>query len=295
MSARGMLARTLHEWAGGTSARKEALVTCTPFLKWAGGKRWLSPLAPVLREFAPRRYFEPFLGSGAMYFALQPSRAVLSDANASLIETYVSIRDDWQSVWRHLTAHDRQHCDEYYYRVREMVPRTAATRAAQFIYLNRTCWNGLYRVNRSGRFNVPVGSKSRALLDTDNFALTASVLSAAQIRNDDFADVIAAAGAGDLIFADPPYTVRHQFNGFVKYNQKLFSWDDQVRLCRALEAALDRGASVVCTNADHTSIRELYGERFGVIGLSRFSSIAGRGGSRGSYAEVLIYGQGAVK
>jgi DNA adenine methylase len=261
-----------------------------PFLKWAGGKRWLSQFAKGLRVLRVEKYIEPFLGSGAMFFGLQAKAAILSDTNQELIDTYSAIRSNWADVVRILRKHDRNHTPEYYYTVRSQRPRTPATKAARFIYLNRTCWNGLYRVNKRGEFNTPIGSKTRALLSSDAFDLVAARLVNAELVCSDFETQIDRASAGDLIFADPPYTVRHQYNGFVKYNETLFEWNDQVRLCRALERAVDRGALVVCTNADHASIRELYGSKFELHPVERFSAIAGSGGARGNYAELLIAG-----
>lgn len=265
-------------------------VDVVPFLKWAGGKRWLLPLATQLREIAFQKYIEPFLGSGAMFFGIAPSEALLSDANAELIETYQALKEDWSAVYKKLVEHDRNHDVDYYYRIRDQTPRTPHTRAARFIYLNRTCWNGLYRVNKSGIFNTPIGSKTRALLDSDDFEVVAQRLASAELSTSDFEHNIDQAKSGDLVFADPPYTVRHQYNGFVKYNEKLFSWDDQERLCAALIRAKGRGASIICTNADHASIRELYGPHFTLTPRQRFSAIAGQGGVRGNYAELCISG-----
>ncbi len=222
-----------------------------------------------------------------MYFGLRPMSAILSDRNVELIDTYQALAHDWESVWHHLVKHDRLHSSDYYYEVRDRQCKTPSTRAARFIYLNRTCWNGLYRVNRAGVFNTPIGTKKRAVLETDDFEKVAELLQGAELTSGDFEDQVDRAGAGDLVFADPPYTVRHQYNGFVKYNEQLFSWDDQVRLCEALARAKRRGAYVICTNADHHSIRELYGSDFKLISLSRYSSIAGAGGTRGKYAEIV--------
>lgn len=265
-------------------------VDVIPFLKWAGGKRWLLPLAGQLRGIAFKKYFEPFLGSGAMFFGIAPKDAVLSDANEELIEAYEALKEDWSAVYKKLIEHDRNHDAGYYYRIREQAPRIPHTRAARFIYLNRTCWNGLYRVNRNGVFNTPIGSKKSALLDSDDFEQIAMRLKMAELNASDFELNVDRASTGDLVFADPPYTVRHQYNGFVKYNEKLFSWDDQERLCAALIRAKGRGASIICTNADHASIRELYGPHFKLIPRLRFSAIAGQGGARGNYAELCISG-----
>jgi DNA adenine methylase len=261
-----------------------------PFLKWAGGKRWLLPLARQLRGLPFRRYFEPFLGSGAMFFGLAPTNAYLADSNSDLIETYLAVKQDWKAVMRKLREHHRKHSPDYYYHLRSQNAQTAHTRAAKFIYLNRTCWNGLYRVNRKGIFNVPIGTKTSVILESDALDRVAARLNDVKLKAGDFENQIDKAGNRDLIFADPPYTVRHQFNGFVKYNEMLFSWDDQERLFAALLRAKSRGAQIICTNADHASIRELYERDFHLTPVERFSAIAGAGGTRGNYAELLITG-----
>ena len=147
----------------------------SPFLKWAGGKRWFVNryLDIVPTEFGC--YIEPFLGSGALFFAMRPKKAILSDLNADLVETFVAIKEDWETVVSILQGFHRLHSKIFYYQTRESRPGSEAARAARFIYLNRTCWNGLYRVNTSGQFNVPVGTKKNVLLDTDDFC-RASVL-----------------------------------------------------------------------------------------------------------------------
>jgi DNA adenine methylase len=260
-----------------------------PFLKWAGGKRWLtSVVSPLAAIGANATYFEPFLGSAAMYFHWQPAKAVLSDTNAALVETYAALRRDHARVTTHLRRHASRHDDDYYYAVRDKAFRTEFTRAAQFIYLNRTCWNGLYRVNRQGSFNVPRGSKANVLLDTDDFESVSRILQGATILCSDFEAQIDTAMSGDVVFADPPYTVRHQHNGFVKYNEKLFSWDDQVRLRDALLRAKTRGVLVLLTNADHESVRALYNPSFQVQEIARFSAISSSASTRGDYAELLI-------
>ena len=262
-----------------------------PFLKWAGGKRWLMPIANALSELNQSVYFEPFLGSGAMFFGFRPERAVLNDANAELIETYQALRDNPDSVLSALKKHSAAHREkDYYYKVRASRPQKAHTRAARFIYLNRTCWNGLYRVNLQGHFNVPKGTKDNVLMEVDNFDLISKTLLNAVLYSGDFESIIDMAGSGDLVFADPPYTVRHQYNGFVKYNEKLFSWEDQERLAGALVRAKDRGAHILCTNADHASIRELYGSEFDLVPVTRYSAISSVGTSRGKYAEIIITG-----
>ncbi|MGX4806948.1 DNA adenine methylase [Bradyrhizobium guangdongense] len=232
-------------------------------------------------------YFEPFLGSAAIFFGLNPSCAVLSDRNLALVECYNAIKADHRRVERHLAAHAASHSARYYYQVRAQTYRTPSTRAAAFLYLNRVCWNGLYRVNQRGEFNVPLGTKTTVLLDTDNFSETANRLAAATIAATDFEQTIEAAKSSDFIFADPPYTVKHNNNGFIKYNEALFEWADQLRLKEALERASKRGAHFMLTNADHSSIRKLY-QGMRIRKVRRFSVLSGDASFRGETSEVVI-------
>ena len=259
-----------------------------PFLKWAGGKRWLADSYTHLFPMTYGHYFEAFLGSGAVFFSLRPNNAVLADVNNELIECYSAIRDQWQRVLAQLKIHNRQHSKQYYYAVRNSEPRLPATRAARFIYLNRTCWNGLYRVNLKGDFNVPIGTKNNVLLDSDNFEDLSNILRDTELVASDFEAVIERAKSGDLIFADPPYTVRHNLNGFVKYNEKIFHWDDQVRLRDCLKRASDRGCLIFLTNANHPSIHSLYRNHFDITTLERSSVIAAKAINRGIYEELVI-------
>lgn len=261
-----------------------------PFLKWPGGKRWfVSGHADLLPEKF-ERYFEPFLGGGSVFFHLKPSRAILSDINPELIAAYEAIRDESAALNERLAVHQAKHGHNYYYEVRESNPRLRATRAARLIYLNRTCFNGIYRVNLKGKFNVPKGSKTTVTLDTDDFEGAGRLLKNAEIRVSDFEPMIDRAQANDFVFADPPYTVRHNVNGFVKYNESLFSWEDQIRLAGALARARDRGAIVVSTNADHESLRALYRIRgFSLKEVSRYSSISADSKSRKQFEELVIF------
>lgn len=259
-----------------------------PFLKWAGGKRWLIERIADLLSPPCGRYIEPFLGSGAVYFHLRPRRAILSDANESLIRTYKAIKSDWRKVFEHLRRHDRLHDPEYYYKIRASRPTSDAGHAARFIYLNRTCWNGLYRVNFRGEFNVPIGTKSKVILDFDDFESVANLLRRAKLNACDFEECINTAGAGDLVFADPPYTVKHNYNGFVKYNETLFTWEDQIRLRDAVAAAHSRGATVLVTNANHKTIRQLYKGIGRMTVIKRASVIGGTVSARGPVEELLI-------
>jgi DNA adenine methylase len=260
-----------------------------PFLKWAGGKRWFVQRHADLLPKRFNRYIEPFLGGGSVFFSLQPDNALLGDSNPDLIATYRGIKDKWQSVVKSLQYHNRQHSDDYYYKTRDAKPKDDFQRASRMIYLNRTCFNGIYRVNLRGKFNVPRGTKNSVLLDTDNFEQMSKLLKRADIRVADFAVLISEARAGDFIFADPPYTVRHNFNGFVKYNEKLFSWSDQERLAEALYWARRRGVNIVATNANHPSVRELYEDcGFNLTTTSRYSSISGLPEYRKQFDELII-------
>lgn len=265
--------------------------TITPFLKWPGGKRWFVANYAHLIPDDFNCYVEPFLGGGAVFFHLKPKQAILSDLNSELMATYEAIRDGWAGLRARLQRHQSKHDHDYYYSIRESKPRALVTKAARMIYLNRTCFNGIYRVNLNGEFNVPKGSKDAVVLETDDFEGAATLLANVQLRASDFEPIVDLAQENDLIFADPPYTVRHNLNGFVKYNEQLFSWDDQVRLADALERARNRGAKIVSTNANHSSVRRLYRVRgFDLKVVSRFSSISADPNCRKQFEELVIRG-----
>jgi DNA adenine methylase len=259
----------------------------TPFLKWAGGKRWLVASHAHIFPKKFNRFLEPFLGSGAVYFYLQPREALLTDVNRDLINAYRVIRDKWKLLEAALTAHQERHSDDYFYAMRAWTPKENIEKAARFIYLNRTCWNGLYRVNKKGEFNVPRGTKNSVLLDSDAFELVSKNLKRATLKVADFESSIDSANAGDFVFVDPPYTVKHNYNGFIKYNDKIFSWEDQVRLRDALVRAKKRGAMIVMTNANHESVRDLY-KGFNSYPLRRQSVLSGVPEGRGETEELLV-------
>lgn len=259
-----------------------------PFLKWAGGKRWLIDTDVKYMPNKFNKYIEPFLGGGAVFFSLPKKVCILSDLNEELTITYNAIKNDWKKVNEVLKKHARKHSDEYYYEMRSAKPIKEHTKAARFIYLNRTCWNGLYRVNLKGDFNVPRGTKNSVMLDTDNFEKVAKFLSKSKILCQDFEHTISMAGKDDFIFVDPPYTVKHNLNGFVKYNERIFSWNDQIRLRDALLGAKNRGAKITITNADHQSIRELYQGHGEIIRMERSSVIAAKSKYRNLTTEILV-------
>jgi DNA adenine methylase len=261
-----------------------------PFLKWAGGKRWLFESRQFALPKFDGRYIEPFLGGGAVFFENQPLNAVLSDANERLIELYVVIRDNLAEFEELIKLHASAHSKQYYYELRSEELTTPTSRAAQFFYLNRTCWNGLYRENLKGQFNVPIGTKQTVIFETDDFPAWSKALRGTCLIHRDFESAINDAKEGDFVFVDPPYTVRHNMNGFVKYNQNIFAWSDQIRLRDALLRAARRGALFAMTNADHESIRELYSGIGEQRQLTRHSVIAGKATYRGQSTELLIVG-----
>lgn len=266
-----------------------------PFLKWAGGKRWLVKKHSRLFPNKYNRYFEPFLGSAAVFFYLQPEKSFLSDKNEELINSYQAIRDDWEKVFRNLKIHQKNHSHEYYYSIRAKRYSSVYKEAARFIYLNRSCWNGLYRVNLKGEFNVPKGTKENIIYPTDDFPSISKILQNSEIFSKDFEEIIDLSDKDDLIFVDPPYTVMHNNNGFIKYNKKLFSWEDQIRLCNSLKRAMKRGAKIIITNAAHSSIKTLYEEDFHILSIQRNSIIAANSEYRNKCYELIIRSNNVIE
>lgn len=283
-----------HVWRSSIRMDREAVQNSetarpllVPPLKWAGGKRWFVARHLDLVPAHFERYIEPFLGSGALFFALRPAVAMLSDLNSDLINLYSCIRESPAALAGILAKHQRMHSPEHYYRVRAQQLRSPLSQAARFLYLNRTCWNGLYRVNQQGKFNVPIGTKTSVVLETDDFSLLSEALKGVVLQAVDFETALDEARNGDFVFVDPPYTVAHNNNGFVKYNESLFSWDDQIRLRGAIDRAVSRGAQVLVTNAAHQSIYNLY-DGYEQLRVSRAGVIAASGSARGSFNEVVI-------
>lgn len=262
---------------------------CTPFLKWPGGKRWF--VSQYLNIFPDKynNYFEPFLGGGSVFFALQPQKGIITDINKELINLYTVMRDTPNELKNIMLSHQKKHCKEYYYEIRSAACEGEIEKAAKFLYLNRTCFNGMYRVNKNGIFNVPIGTKSNCIYDIDKFDEYANSLKKVEVLVSDFEETIRKAQKGDLIFADPPYTVSKKQDGFIKYNDRLFTWGDQERLCKCLSEANERGAYIVLTNVDTEEIFAMYKERnFFIQRLKRSSMIAGNSSKRGNITELLI-------
>jgi DNA adenine methylase len=258
-----------------------------PVVKWAGGKQWLAYAAETL---APGkwtgRYIEPFLGGGAFFFALRPRIAYLSDANHELIRTYEALRDDPDSV---VDLLERYPYDEkFYYALRSKRPRTGAAVAARLIYLNKTCWNGLYRVNKRDEFNTPFGKYSNpSICEEEKLDEASAALGSAILRCCDFATALEGAKRRDFVYCDPPYITGHQNNGFLKYNAHLFDWEDQERLAEIARGLSLKGVNVLVSNADHEQVVRLY-RGFYYYRLSRSTLISGTPDGRGLTAEALL-------
>lgn len=261
----------------------------TPFLKWPGGKRWFTN---QLLQIVPQnynQYFEPFLGGGSAFFALQPREATITDVNDELINLYIVMRDNYRELKEHMKTHNDQHCKEYYYKIRSNIPVDKVERAARTLYLNRTCYNGMYRVNLQGYFNVPIGTKTNCVYDIDAFERYAEVLKRATIYQSDFSNVIQQARQGDLVFVDPPYATGKKQGNFIKYNDHLFRWEDQLRLLNDLVQAKERGVFIILTNANYKELQDMYENAgFMVNTAHRSSSISGTSQSRGVVEELVI-------
>jgi DNA adenine methylase len=255
-------------------------------LKWPGGKQWLAPLVTLLKP--PRfagTYYEPFLGAGALFFALAPDRAVLTDLNRDLILTYQTVASDVASVIEELDTYPYD--ARFYNALRKASPSTPLKRSSRFIYLNRTAFNGMFRVNSNGQFNVPFGRYVNPLVcPEDRLRSAAVLLEVADLLAADFASC-ETAQEGDWVYFDPPYTTGHQNNGFRKYNARLFSWDDQARLASLAQTLRDRGVHVLISNADHPAILDLY-RSWSVVRVRRRTAVASSTDSRLMASEVLI-------
>lgn len=269
----------------------------TPFLKWAGGKRWLALyLAPVLREILNETkgsYYEPFLGAGSMYFGLAPQRSVLSDLNEELIETYIQVRDSWKAVEEVMKGWNVS--KENYYKIRASRPRSGVQKAARFIWLNRTCYGGLYRVNKNNEFNVPYGGgRTPDILYQSNMLRQCSDVLKGKPFNDrsvdlvvaDFEKVMMKAKAGDVIYCDPTYSCVSSAT-FDRYGTIIFDWSGQKRLAYSAKDASERGALVLVSNAFSEDLHHLFGADYKII-LSRKKTIGNYASSDRKHMEYLF-------
>lgn len=264
--------------------------TIEPFVRWAGGKTWLIPHLPkILGDIQIEHYHEPFLGGGAIFFATEhKKKSYLSDANPQLINAYIQVRDNPEGVIQ-LFQHMPNTKDSYY-QIREAITEdNTIENAARFIFLYQTSFNGLYRVNREGRYNVPYGFRETWVYHMERIRSASAKLQNTRIVVGDFEVNKYRIKSNDLVFLDPPYTVSHNNNGFIQYNQNLFSLEDQYRLKRFIEYIKRRGAYYILTNAAHETIREIFltqGDR--IVELQRNSLIGGRNAARAAISEYIF-------
>lgn len=267
-----------------------------PVIKWAGGKTRLLPELRARTPKAFRRYYEPFLGGAAVFLDLQPDQAVLGDMNAHLMEMYDTIAHDVDGVITVLTEfRDRYHKDEsFYYRLREAWNHgellTHAEKAAAFIALNKLCFNGLWRVNKRGDFNVPAGKyQNPTIFDPDHLRTAGRVFARADLRVGDYKATTADVGKGDFVYFDPPYDPLDKTSNFTAYTKDGFGDEHQEQLALWAVDLERRGAFVMLSNSDTPFIRNLYrGFRIETVQCSR--PINRRGDRRGKVDEVLITG-----
>lgn len=261
-----------------------------PFLRWAGGKSWL--LKDIDKFIPPdgfNNYHEPFLGGGAVFFYLNPSKiAFLSDANSELIETYIQIKENVELVIRYLR--EFKNTKNFYYKVRdEKRFQSPATRAARFIYLNQTSFNGIYRVNLKGKYNVPYGFRDKDYFyNPKGLRLASKAFENTFFSCQDFSSTIDNIQENDLVFLDPPYTITHNHNGFFKYNKNLFTKDDQFRLANFIVAIKEKGAYYIMTNAAHKEVKKIFENEDLLLELNRASTIGGKKAKRGRYEEIVL-------
>jgi DNA adenine methylase len=237
-------------------------------------------------------YYEPFVGGGAVFFSLAMEgrfrRAVLSDQNSELIETYSAVRDDVDAVIRELRKF--RHSEEDYYKVRAAKPRTPARRAARMIYLNRTGYNGLYRVNRAGKFNVPYGRYVRPnICDEERLYAVSEALSGVRLQVCDFETTVKRAKPGDVVYFDPPYVPVSATARFAEYHHTAFGDAEHERLAERFGRLWDGGVHAVLSNSDTPRTRTLYAPYLHEF-VSARRSINSAPSGRGATSELLVYG-----
>lgn len=268
-----------------------------PFLKWAGGKR---QLLPKIREYIPRHYnlyFEPFVGAGAVLFDIQPQIALINDANSELVNLYEIIKQQPEELIETALAHPITAKHFYYLRSQDRSPGlttlSALDRAARIIYLNKTCFNGLFRVNSQGYFNVPFGNYTDpTIVNEEVIRAVSQYLNEAniQISNDDFEDAVAGAGPGDFIYLDPPYDPMSDTSSFTGYNFTSFGREEQRRLKGVCDDLHERGCQLLLSNSATDFIKSLYDEdKYTVIEVAANRNINSVGTGRGKINELLIF------
>ncbi|HNQ44818.1 MAG TPA: DNA adenine methylase [bacterium] len=269
-----------------------------PFLKWVGGKRQLLEQFRLTKLYPPEffdptrnSYFEPFVGGGAVFFDLLPERGYLSDLNRELVITYNVIKNNVDELIRSLKEHKND--KEYFLKVRSQDTNKLSdiAIASRFIYLNRTCFNGLYRVNSQGKFNVPFGKYSNPqICDEQNLRNVSNALSGVEIKHQDYKEVLKKAKKGDYIYFDPPYYPVSKTASFTSYTSESFLDKEQIELRDVFVELHNRGCFVMLSNSDTPFINKIYS---GINGVRITKVYAGRainskGSGRGKITEVLV-------
>ena len=259
-----------------------------PFLRWPGGKRWLADkIHNLINSVDYSRYIEPFIGGGAVFFRHLPKNAIISDTNKDLIIAYKVIQQNPDKL---LNVLRRMPTDKTtFYKTRQKILTNEIQLAARFLYLNRLAFGGMYRVNKQGKFNVPYGGDRRVdILWTNKLITNASVaLKKTKIYCRDFEKILSKCGSGDVSYCDPAYTVSHNNNGFLRYNEKIFSWHDQERLANSCFEAAKRGAYVIISNAACKSIKKLY-QPINPIVVERYTGVSRQIKGRGTVKEFVF-------
>ena len=244
-----------------------------PFLRWAGGK---TRSTPFLRDLLPPNfssidiYYEPFLGAGSLFFHLGPQKAVLSDNNKDLIGCYRVAQENPDLISECLNQHLAKTCEEYYYKMRHKYNNTkpSISKAALFIYLNKTCFNGLWRVNKKGEFNVPYGFKEPPCLPSkEDLRKTSLALSNANLLHKDYREAVKDAKKGDFVYFDPPYPPLNGTSYFTHYTKERFTKEDHVKLALLAKELTKRDCYALISNADIPFIRSLYEGAFNICEL----------------------------
>lgn len=265
-----------------------------PIVKWVGGK---TKLLPELKQRMPAkygRYFEPFAGGAALFFDLLPSLATIADFNADLIATYETVAHEPEEIILWLMAHKAAHtADDHYNDVRTRWNRgefeTPSARAAAFIYLNKTCFNGLYRVNLDGKFNVPKGKyKKPPICDEAGLRAASEALSHVALHAGDFRVTTGYAVRNDFVYFDPPYVPVSKTSNFTSYTGEGFGINEQCALADHARALVRRGVKVMLSNSDTRIVRELYQDDFHIDTVQCGRAINSKGAGRGKVREVII-------
>ncbi len=272
-------------------------VMISPILKWVGGKRQLlSEIIPLINKNCST-YVEPFVGGGAVFFDLQPKKAIINDYNAELINVYTVVRDNVGALIKALEKHNENNSEEYFYEVRGL-DRTEAfktmsnvEKAARIIYLNKTCFNGLYRVNAAGQFNSPYGKyKNPNIVNATTLKAMSKYLNSGKIdiRQGDYKDVLKGLRKGAFVYLDPPYMPISTSSSFTGYTENGFSYDKQKELRDECDKLHKKGIAFLQSNSDCPEIRELYKD-YDIITVQARRSINSNAKKRGEINEVLIY------